>query len=125
MITADTNSEDNGMRVRSYLESWDRKDLTGIGKYLQPQVHFKSPTSETTGKEVFLEAAKRIFPLLHGVTVRFVFVCGEQAAAIYDFNCLEPVGVSRTAELITFQDGLIARVELFFDASPFARLAKQ
>jgi hypothetical protein len=39
----------------------------------------------------------------------------------YDMDFGEPIGVCRTAALLTFRDGLIARNELFFDARPFAK----
>ncbi len=32
------------------------------------------------------------------------------------------IGVCRTAELMTFKDGLISGIELFFDARPFEKL---
>jgi hypothetical protein len=32
---------------------------------------------------------------------------------VYDFICADPVGVCRTAEFVTLEDGLIACVEIF------------
>ena len=125
MAFGETETDEKRKRAESYLDSWNRKDPEGIGRYLHPRIHFKSPTSETTGKEVFLDAAKRIFPMLQGLQVRHWFVSGDRVAAFYDFNCIAPVGVSRTAELMTFEDGLIKDVELFFDARPFVPPAKQ
>jgi hypothetical protein len=37
----------------------------------------------------------------------------------YDLDCLAPIGVLRVAALIKFEDDLISRIELFFDARPF------
>jgi len=119
MAQAETDGDKNRKLAEAYLASWQRKDWQGIGEHLHPNVHFKGPMSETTGKEAFLAAAQRIFPILQSLTVRFTFAAGDRAVAIYDFNCSAPIGVCRTAELITFQDGLISGVELFFDARPF------
>ena len=105
----------------AYLSAWDKKDLAGIAKYLHPEVHFLGPMAETTGKERFLQSAQRMFGLLKALKVRSKFASGNQAAFTYDFVCADPIGVCRTAEVITFKDGLIGGIELFFDARPFEK----
>ena len=124
MAQAETDSDRNLKLAQAYLASWQRKDLQAIGEHLHPNLHFKGPLIETTGKEAYLAVAQRIFPILQSFTVRFTFASGGRVVAIYDFNCSEPIGVCRTAELITFQDGLISGIELFFDARPFEQRAK-
>ena len=106
----------------AYLKAWDNKDLEGIAKYLHPEVHFIGPMTETTGKEKLVQSAKRMFGLLKTLEVRSKFAFGDQAIFTYDFVCEDPIGVCRTAELMTFKDGLIGRIELFFDARPFEKL---
>jgi ketosteroid isomerase-like protein len=39
----------------------------------------------------------------------------------YDMKFEAPVGNCRTAAVMTFRDGLIARNELFFDTAPFKK----
>jgi hypothetical protein len=106
----------------AYLQAWDKKDLEAIAKYLHPEIHFVGPMTEVTGKEKFLQSAKRMFPILKALKVRSKFASGDQAMFAYAFVCENPIGVCRTAELMTFQDGLISKIELFFDARPFEKL---
>jgi len=106
----------------AYLNAWDNKDLEGIAKHLHPEVHFLGPMTETRGKERFLQSAQRMFGLLKALKVRSKFASENQAAFTYDFICAEPIGVCRTAEVMTFKDGLISGIELFFDARPFEKL---
>ncbi len=106
----------------AYLKAWDNKDLEEIAKYLHPEVHFIGPMVETSGKERVLQSAKRMFGLLKELQVRSKFASGDQAIFTYDFICADPIGVCRTAELMTFKDDLISRIELFFDARPFEKL---
>jgi len=40
---------------------------------------------------------------------------------VYDLDFPAPVGKLPTAGLITFQDGLIAKIELFCDGRPFEK----
>jgi hypothetical protein len=106
----------------AYLKAWTNKDLQEIAKYLHPNVHFIGPMTETTGKEKLLQSANRMFGLLKTLEVRSKFAFGDQAIFTYDFICADPIGVCRTAELMTFKEGLIGRIELFFDARPFEKL---
>ena len=103
----------------AYLGAWTRKDLDGIAAHIHPAVHFKAPMQELKGRESFLAAAARMFPLLERFDTRGTFVSGDRAMFAYDFVCREPIGVSATAELVRFEEGLIRDVELFFDARPF------
>ncbi len=105
----------------AYLKAWDNKDLEGIAKHLHPEVHFIGPMAQMTGQEAVLQSAKRMFGLLKAVKVRSKFASGDQAIFTYDFICADPIGVCRTAEHMTFKDGLISGIELFFDARPFEK----
>jgi hypothetical protein len=108
----------------AYLKAWDNKDLAEISGYLHPEVRFLGPMADVTGKEPVLASAQRMFPLMQNLNVRSIFSSGEQVMAAYDFICAQPVGNCRTAELITFKDGLISQIELFFDARPFEKLTQ-
>ena len=108
----------------AYLDAWSRKDLDGIAVHLHPDVHFKGPMQELNGREAVLGSSKRVFQILERLDVRARFVSGNRAMFAYDFVCLDPIGVCRTAELVRFQDGLIRDIELFFDARPFEAMQR-
>jgi hypothetical protein len=108
----------------AYLDAWSRKDLDGIAIHLHPDVHFKGPMQELSGREAVLASSKRIFPLLERLEVRAKFVAADRAMFAYDFICRDPIGVCRTAELVRFQDRLIRDIELFFDARPFEAMQR-
>ena len=116
--------QENLKVVNSYLAAWRNKDLKGIGEHVHPDVHFVAPSAETTGKGPFLAAAERVFRLLSSLEVRATFASGDQAVAIYNFKCIEPIGNCPTAELLTLHDGRITDTQLFFDPRPFDKLAK-
>ncbi len=108
--------------AEAYLKAWDNKDIEEIAKYLDPDVHFIGPNADVTGRDMVLQAAKRMFRILRSLKVRSQFASGNQAIFTYDFICADPIGVCRTAELMTFKNGLIAKIELFFDPRPFEKL---
>lgn len=107
-----------------YLDAWSRKDLGGIAACLHTEVDFKSPNAHTQGREAFLSATKRFFPLVQKLDVHARFVSSDQAMFAYDFVCIPPVGICPTAELLTFQDGLIRVSQIYFDARPFEALQR-
>jgi ketosteroid isomerase-like protein len=121
---ASDRSQENLKVVNSYLAAWRNKDLKGIGEHLHPDVRFIAPSAMATGKGPFLAAAERVFRLLRSLEVQATFASGDQAVAIYDFKCVEPIGNCPTAELLTLRDGQITQTQLFFDPRPFDKLAK-
>jgi hypothetical protein len=115
----------NSMAIgESYMAAWQEKDIREIARHLHPEVHFKGPMAEVTGREAVVGSAQRMFPILKEINIRSKFASGNQAIFTYDFVCADPVGTCRTAELMTFEDGQIKSIELFFDARPFEKLAR-
>lgn len=105
--------------VSQYLAAWRAKDANGIAACVHQAVHLKGPMAELTGRDAFVESAKRMFPMLREHVVRGLLADAEQAMFVYDFVCAEPIGVCRTAERVKVEAGLITDVELFFDPRPF------
>ena len=95
------------------------KDLAGVARHFHPEIKFVSPMAQLSGRAAALEAVKRLLAILKGVRVRAKFASGDQVMMAYDFEFPDPIGTSRTAALMTFSDGLISGLELFFDARPF------
>ena len=71
------------------------------------------------GKETVLEAAKGFTNLFKTLTIRTKLSSEDQAMIVYDLDCSAPIGNIRVAALFSFQDKLIAKIELFFDARSF------
>ena len=111
--------------VATYLATWQQKELAGIARHLHPAVHFTGPMMEIDGREGVTAAVARLLPLLKDFRVRSTFTSGDHAMFTYDFVCEPPIGVCRTAEEVTFEDGLVKRIELFYDPRPFEPLANR
>jgi hypothetical protein len=112
-------SEKNITNAVAYYQAMNHKDLSSMEKYLHPQVRFIGPLSEMTGKEAVLHSLKFLLPAFNKLTIRAQFGAAEQVMLAYDIEFPDPIGISRAAVLLTFQDDLIIRYELFFDARPF------
>jgi SnoaL-like domain len=114
-------TETNVASVLAYYKAMADKDLTAIARYLHPDVHLVSPMEELIGKEAVLEAVKPFVDLIKSIKMNAKFGSEDQAMLTYDMEFAEPIGVTRTAVLMTFKGGLIVRSELFFDARPFGK----
>jgi ketosteroid isomerase-like protein len=113
-----TATENNLISAEGYYQALQKRDFVGITRHLQPEVRFSGPLSDLTGKETVLDAAKRFLTLLKGLTRHATFGSSEKAMLTYDVDFGEPVGDWHTAVLMTFKDGLIANLKLFYDARP-------
>jgi len=120
-----TATERNVASAESYYQAMRNKDLAGVARHLHPDVQFIGPMANLAGKEAVLEAAKRFTSLINGIRIHAKFGSEDQAMLTYDADLAEPIGICRTAVLMTFKDGLIARIELFYDARPFEKNLKK
>lgn len=112
-------SEKNVTLAVAYYKAMGDKNLTIMEQLLHPDVRYLGPLADITGKDVYLESMKKIFfPSFTKLTIRTQFGFGEQAMLVFDLDCPAPVGTMRMAVLIGFKDGLISRLEAFFDPRP-------
>lgn len=114
-------SKDNVAAAVAYYTAMGEKNFLVMEQYLHPDVRFRSPLAEVNGREAVLEAAKKFVSLVKTLTIRAKFGAGDQAIVILDTDCAAPIGKFPTASLLTFQEGLIAKIELILDARPFEK----
>lgn len=112
-------SETNLASAEAYYKAMNNKDLSGVAQCLHPDVQFIGPLAETKGKEALLEAVKGFMPLFNSLTVHAKFSSGNQVMLSYYVDFPAPIGIFRAAALMTFENGLISCLELFYDARPF------
>jgi len=106
-------------RAHAYYTRVGQKDVEGIKQYLHPDVEFSSPLSSCQGKDAVVKATTGFMNTFKSLSIRAQFGAEDQAVIVYDVDI---PGVSKDfpgVSLMTFRDGLIARIELFFDASNF------
>lgn len=114
-------SKDNVAVAEAYYTAMGEKNFSGMEKYLHPNVQFSSPLGELKGREAVLEGAKKFVSFVNRLTIRAKFGAGDQAVLIIDSDCAAPIGNFPAASLLTFQEGLIAKIELILDARPFEK----
>lgn len=111
----------NSVYAKAYYQAMGEKKLSEVEKYLHPDVLFIGPFAEMTGKKAVLEAISGFQAFFTSLTIRTTFDSGDQVALVYDVDFPAPIGIVRSVALMNFKDGLITRIELFFDARPFEK----
>lgn len=112
-------NHDKASVAKAYYKAMGEKNVEEAGKHLHPEVQFIAPLGKKSGKEAVLEAAKAFMNLYNSLKVRSAIGSEDQAMVVYDLACPEPLGSFSTAVSMDFKEGLISKIELFFDARPF------
>ena len=109
----------NAVVAEAYYKAMGEKNVEEAGKYLHPEVQFVAPLGQRSGKEAVLKGAKEFTALFNTLKVRSKLGSEDQAMVVYDLECPQPIGNFSTAVLMNFKEGLISKIELYFDDRPF------
>ncbi len=111
----------NATIAEAYYTAMGEKNIAQLEKYLHPDVIFIAPFSKQTGKEAVLESTKQFASFFKTLKIRAKFGSEDQAMIVYDVDFPAPIGNLSSSVLMTFHEGLIAKIELFYDARPFEK----
>jgi hypothetical protein len=106
-------------QAEEYYKLMGAKDLEGIKKYLHQDVEFHGPLASLKGKEAVIEANRNFMNMFTSLTIRAKLGAGEQAMLVYEIDVPGIVKDFPGTSLLTFRDGLIAKIQLFYDGSRF------
>jgi len=98
----------------------NHKDAAGVAEHLHSDIQLIGPLATLAGKDAVLEAAKRFMSLIKEIRIHAKLASEQRVMLSYEADFGEPIGICRTAVLMTFKDDLIELIELFYDARPFA-----
>ena len=104
--------------AEAYYTAMGNKNIEGMAKYLHPDISFKAPLAQMEGKENVLDAAIKLATIIKGLNIRKMFENHNQAMLVLDLDFPGPIGHFPSASLLTVQEGLITKIELFYDARP-------
>lgn len=114
-------NQNNVAIAKIFYTAMSKKNVSAIEKYVHPEIQFSAPLAKLQGKDAYLEALKGFTAFFKALTIRATLGEGNQAVVIYDVDCPAPVGKLPSAALLTFEEGLIGKVELFYDARSFEK----
>lgn len=115
------NTDANLITAENYYNAITGKDFDKMESYLHEKIHFISPLAEMCWKDAVVLAAKNLSLILQDINIRSKFATGNQIMFAYDFIFPAPIGMLRAAVLMDFTEGLISKIELFYDSKLFTR----
>lgn len=108
-------NNDNAKIAAAYYNAMANKNIEELAKHLSGDVQLVTPGSTIPGKEAFVEAAAGYMNIFSELTVKTCFGSENKAAVVYDVEIIEPACVIPTAAIFEFKDGLISKLEIFYD----------
>jgi len=100
----------------AYYTALGEKNIEKVSKYLHSDIQFTDPQETVIGRESVLKAAQGFAGIFKTLTIRAPFGSEDQAMIVYE---VEIPGLSKklqAASLLSFQEGLISKIELFYDS---------
>ncbi|MGK5595114.1 MAG: nuclear transport factor 2 family protein [Parachlamydiaceae bacterium] len=110
---------DNKAMAEAYYKALGEKNFEQVREYLHPDIHFTDPQERIVGRDVVLKAAQNFANIFKALTIRATLGSEEQAVVVYDVEIPGLAESLHAASLLSFQEGLIAKIELFYDTRGF------
>jgi hypothetical protein len=111
--------------VQCFLKAMGSGDLVAARTYLRDDVKFRGPIDAFDKPEPYLEALKKLHPIIERIEVKKMFVDGNDVCLLYDMVTKTPAGTAFIAEWFQVQGDKIAAIRVVFDARPFAAMFGQ
>jgi len=98
----------------AYIEAVGQKQFDRVAELLHPTVEFLTSGRSIRGVPAYVDALRRLAPIIVRNDVQTTIVDGSDVAVLYDFVTDTPAGTVPTIEWITVDAGLIRTSRLIF-----------
>lgn len=100
----------------AYYNALGEKDIEKVKGYLHSDIQFSDPQEKVIGREAVLQAAKGFTGIFKSLVIRAKFGSENQAMIVYEVEIPGLPKKLQAASLLSFEEGLISRIELFYDS---------
>lgn len=107
---------DTKMLGVAYYKALGEKDIEKVRQYLHPDIQFSDPKETIVGKEAVLKAAQGFMKIFKTLNIRTQFGSENQAMIVYEVVIPGLPNALQAASLLGVQDGMISKIELFYDS---------
>jgi len=105
-----------------YFEHWSKKEYDASARYLDEKLSFTGPIDKFNNAKDYLQAIRRLGPIVTGVHKKKTFIEGDDVCIVYELATNTPAGTVPCAEWIHAENGKVKSIQVFFDARPFAAM---
>ena len=107
-------------KAEAYYTLLGEKNLEGVKKYLHADVEFFGPLAALKGKQAVVEANNNFMKMFNSLKIKTKFGGENQAVVFYEVDIPGIATNFPGVSLLSFKDGLITKIELFYDGTPFS-----
>jgi len=111
--------------VDRYFDLWSRKQYESSAEFLHDDLSFHGPFDTFHESKSFVQAVKRLGPIVKEIKIKKVFEDGSDVCIIYDFVTNTAAGTVPIAEWFQVERNKIKSILAIFDARPFAMLSRE
>jgi hypothetical protein len=108
-------TEDPGAVARRYIEAVGARDFEAVAQLLHDDFSFTSGGRSTSSADAYLDALRKLAPIIARNEIRRVFTSGQEVCVVYDFVTDTPVGPVLSVELLTVDADRVRSSELLFE----------
>lgn len=105
----------------AYYTALGEKNIEAVREYLHPDIQFTDPQEKVIGREAVLKAAQGFAGIFKTLTIRAKFGSEDQSMIIYDVEIPGFAKNLQAVSLLSFREGLISKIELFYDSKGLVR----
>ena len=105
--------------AEKYYAALIEKDIITAEQYIDEQIQFISPLATVIGKKKFLISIQRFIDAFDKLVIRHSCAKEDKTMFAYSVHFKPPLTLLNAAGLVTEKNGLITKIELFYDTKPF------
>lgn len=108
--------------VQGFQQAMAKGDLDKARAFLHDDLSFRGPFDAFERPEPYLEALKKLAPIIERIEPRKTFADGGDVCVLYDMVTRTASGTAFIAEWFQVRGDRIAAIRAVFDPRPFAAL---
>jgi hypothetical protein len=111
--------------AKEFYTKIGEKKFSEVEKLLHENVEFKGPLAVSVGKQAYLTAVQNFGKAFKSSKIREIMGDGDKAILVIDYDMPLPIGHFPSVAYLMVHEGLIRRIELFYDAQHFVEKRKE
>src|SRR5215469_2103738 len=108
--------------IQHFQQALGKGDFTAARHLLHDNLSFRGPIDTFHKPEPYLEALKKLQPIIQRIDLLKMFADGNDVCVLYDMVTNTPIGTAFVCEWYQVKGEKISSVRIVFDARPFAAM---
>ena len=108
--------------IPQFQQAIGKGDFTVARQLLEDNLSFRGPIDTFHKPEPYLEALKKLQPIIQRIDLFKMFADGNDVCVLYDMVTNTPIGTAFVCEWYQVKGEKISSVRIVFDARPFAAM---